>query len=255
MRTTSLAALLLLAPSVLLAQSPFDGTWVQNQQESNMAGQTMKIEDAGNGAIKFADPNFPVTVKTDGTKAQTAGGGTMAMEKKSNDSYHETDWLKGNETSQSDWNISNDGKTLTIHDYGTNPNGEAFSNTTTYTRVSGATGLAGEWKTTSVKSAKPATFTMKLVGNVMTWDIPAIKGQLKAPLNGTAAHPNGPTVPESLTLAVTKKGPRTLGVIEKLEGKTVFTGTYTVAADGKRMTVEGRNARGEMTKAVWEKQG
>lgn len=255
MRLINLAALLVLAPSALVAQSPFDGTWVQNQQKSSMAGQTMKIEDAGNGAVKFVNPNFTTVVKTDGTKAQTPAGGSMAMQKKSNVSYHETDWLKGNETGQADWDISNNGKTLTIHGYGTNPNGEKFSNTTTYARVSGGTGLAGEWRITSEKSANSPTITMKLTDNVMTWDIPAIKGVLKAPLNGTATHPTGPTVPESLTLSMTRRGPRALHVIQKLQGKITFTGTYTVSADGKTMTVVGRNAKGEMAKSVWEKQG
>lgn len=255
MKVSSLAALLVLAAPSLFAQSPFDGKWTLNQQKSDMSGQTMKIEDAGNGAVKFVNPNFTTTVKTDGTKAQTPAGGEMAIQKKDNNSYHQTVWIKGMEVSQSDWNISNGGKTLTVHAYGTTPSGDKFSNTTTYTRASGNNGLAGEWKTTSVKIANPETFTMKMTGNELTWEIPAIKGTLKAPLNGNEAHPTGPTVPETLTLAVTKKGARTLEVTQKLKGKTVFTGTYTVSPDGKTMTVDGKNARGEQTKVVWEKQG
>lgn len=255
MKTATMAALLALASTSLFAQSPFDGKWQLNQQKSNMTGQTMKIEDAGNGAVKFVNPNFTTTVKTDGTKAETPSGGTMALQKKGNDSYHETNWIKGKEISQADWTLSNGGKTLTIHEYGTNPNGEKFDNTTAYTRASGNNGLAGDWKTSSVKIGSPEWFTMKVTGDELTWDIPAIKGVLKAPLNGKEARPTGPTIPESLALAVTKKGPRTLNVTETLQGKTVFTGTYTVSPDGKTMTVEGKNSKGEPTKEVWEKQG
>lgn len=255
MKTACMAALLALASASLFAQSPFDGKWQLNQQKSDMTGRTMKIEDAGNGAVKFVNPNFSTTVKTDGTKAQTPEGGMMSLQKKGDDSYHETDWLKGKEISQSDWTLSNGGKALAIHEYGTNPNGEKFDNTTDYARLSGNNGLVGEWKTTSVKMGTPEWFTMKLSGDEITWDIPAIKGTLKAPLNGKAVRPDGPTIPESLAVGVAKKDAHTLEVTEKLEGKTMFTGTYTVSPDGKTMTVEGKNAKGEATKQVWEKQG
>ena len=33
-------------------------------------------------------------------------------------------------------------------------------------------------------------------------------------------------------------------VVEELQGKTIFSGTYTVAPDGQTMTVEGGNAKG-----------
>ena len=252
MKMTIIAALLALASPALFAQSSFDGTWVLNQQRSNFTGTTMKIEDAGNGAIKFVNPNFTYAVKTDGAKAQIPGGGTMSLKKTGSDMYHETDWFNGKETGQADWTLSNSGKTLSIHSYGTNPNGSKFSESSTYARTGAGSSLAGDWKSTAVKAA-PETFTMKLVGHQMTWEIPQIKGVLKATTNGTPAHPVGPTVPQSLTVAITILGARSMKVVEELEGKTIFTGTYTVAPSGKTMTVEGKNARGEATKAVWNK--
>lgn len=255
MKIAKLAALIAFASCTLFAQSPFDGTWALNQRKSDITGTTMKIEDAGNGAIKFMNPNFTTTVRTDGTKAQTPAGQTMAMQKKSNDSYHQTVWFKGKELSQSDWELSNGGKTLTVRSYGTRPDGHKFDNTETYTRVSGDSGLAGEWKTSSIKLSNPATFTIKMSGDQMTWDIPAIKGTWTGKTDGKEYRPTGPTVPETLTLTVTKQGPRAISITEKLKGKTVFTGTYTVSEDGKTMTVEGKNAKGEPTKEVWEKQG
>ncbi len=255
MKTVTLAALLVLASSALFAQSPFDGTWALNQEKSKLVGETMTIEDAGGGALKFVNPNFSTTVKTDGTKAQTPEGGTTAIVKKDDNTYHRTDWFKDKELGQSDWKLSNGGKTLTIDEKGTMPNGQPYNNTTTCTRVSGTNGLVGQWKTTSVKMSNPVTFKMKLTGDDLVWDIPEIQGSLNAKTDGKDAHPTGPTVPESLTLAVTKQGPRTLSMTEKLQGKTIFTGTYTVSADGKTMTMEGKNAKGEPVKELWQKQG
>jgi hypothetical protein len=255
MKIVRLAALLVLASSALWAQSPFDGTWALNQQQSKLTGETMTINDAGNGAITFVNPNFSTTVKLDGTKAQTPNGGAMALVKKDDNTYHQTVWFKGKELSQADWKLSNGGSTLTVDERGTRPNGQQYNDTTAYKRVSGAAGLVGTWKTTSVKMSNPITLKMKLTGDQLVWDIPEIQGSLNMKTDGTDTHPTGPTVPESLTVAVTKQGPRTLAMNEKLQGKTVFTATYTVSADGKTMTMDGKNAKGEPVKEIWEKQG
>jgi hypothetical protein len=253
MRMARIIALVVLVSPALFAQSPFDGTWIMSQRRSNFTGITMRIEGAGNGAIKFVNPNFTYTVKTDGTRARTPGGGIMTLQRTGNNGYHETDWMKGKETGQANWRLSKGGRTLTVHNYGTNPDGSKFSGTNTYVRVGVGTGLAGEWKTASVKMT-PQSFTMRLVGHELTWHIPQINATLKAPTNGAEAHPTGPTLPESLTLSVTRQSARSLKVVQELRGKVVFTGTYTVSPNGQTMTVEGKNAKGEAMKSVREKQ-
>lgn len=245
-----------LAASPVLAQSPFDGTWELNQEKSDFAGTTMTIETAGDGALKFVDPNFSYSVKTDGTKAETPSGATVAIQKKGDGSYHETVWRNGKELSQADWTLSNGDKTLTIRDYGTRPDGEKFDDTSTYTRVSGTSGLAGEWKTSAVKLANPTAYRMSIrKDGQMNWDIPELKATWRGKTDGSDVRPTGPTVPESLTLAVTRQGPRALAMTQKLQGKTVYTGTYTVSDDGKTMRAVGRNAKGETVTQVWERQG
>lgn len=256
MKTTVavLVSVTALAASPALAQSPFDGTWVLNQEKSDFSGTTMTIEDAGNGAIEFVNPNFRYTVKTDGTRTETPGGTTIAIQKQGDGSYHETVWRGDKELSQADWLLSNSDKTLTIHEYGTRPDGEKFESTETYARVSGTSGLPGEWKTSSVKLGNPVVYTIKIgEGDQMTWDIPAIKGTWSGKTDGSDVHPVGPTVPETLTIAVTRKDPRTLSMTQKLQGKTVYTGTYTVSDDGRTMSVVGKNAKGEPVKQVWER--
>jgi hypothetical protein len=252
----ALVSVIALASSPVGAQSPFDGTWVLNQQRSDFTGTTMSIEDAGNGAIKFVNPNFSYTVKVDGTKAETPSGATVAIQKQGDASYHQTVWRAGKELSQADWKLTNGDKTLTIREYGTRPDGEKFDDTSTYTRVAGASGLAGEWKTSAVKLGNPTTYRISIgAGDQMTWDLPAMKATWKGKTDGSDVRPSGPTVSDTLTLAVTRQGPRALSMTQKLQGKTVYTGTYTVSDDGKTMTVVGKNAKGETSTQVWERQG
>ena len=252
----ALVSVIALASTPVLAQSPFDGTWVLNQEKSDFTGTTMKIEDAGSGGLKFVDPNFSYTVKTDGSKAETPSGATTAIQKRDDSSYHQTLWRGGKELSQADWKLSNGDKTLTVHEFGIRPDGEKFDNTSTYTRVSGTSGLPGEWKSGTVKLGNPTTYRISIgTGDQMTWDLPAMKATWRGKTDGSDVRPTGPTVADTLTLAVTRQSPRVLSMTQKLQGKTVYTGTYTVSDDGRTMAVVGKNAKGETSRQVWERQG
>jgi len=235
-----------------LVQSPFDGTWQMNQEKSDLTSSMMplKIEDAGGGAIRIDKD----TLKTDGSKTATADGGQSAIEKRSARNYHETDWFKGVEAGQSDFVISHDGKTLTIHSHGTNPNGAQFDTTTTYTRIARGDGLVGVWKPTSIKDTQPRIWIVKVTDSEVLWNEPGVKITVRASTDGKPVSPKGPMVPESMTMAFTKEGPRTLHMVEQTKGKTVFTVTYAVSEDGKTLTVDGKTDKGESVKEVWEKQ-
>ena len=63
------------------------------------------------------------------------------------------------------------------------------------------------------------------------------------------------TVPANFTIAGTAKGARSFELVEKMNGKVVYRGTYTVSDDGKTMTAvftpEGTN---ETVTAVYDRQ-
>jgi hypothetical protein len=88
----------------------------------------------------------------------------------------------------------------------------------------------------------------------LTWTLPDMKATVTLKTDGTEAMASGPTVPDGLTLSLTKSGPRSFTLVEKIKGKPVFKGTETVSEDGTTLTETG-SAVGvnEPTTAVYDK--
>ncbi|GAC1645660.1 MAG: hypothetical protein NVS9B15_03340 [Acidobacteriaceae bacterium] len=249
------AMLLAFAASTMLAQSGFDGTWKMNKEKSKLTGDTFTISDAGGGSMKFSDSNGSYTFKTDGTEATNPFGSKETWKQDSPNTYETTTSMKGTETGHTKWTVSEDGKTLKTDSNGTRPNGEKWNTSATFARVGGSgKGLAGTWKSTQV-NLDPVTMSMKMEGDTLHWDIPAEKATWEGKVDGKDLAPSGPQIPDGLMLAVTKTGPNTIKMVEKMKDKPVYMGTYSVSADGKIMTVRGTNGQGrEPVTEIWEKQ-
>jgi hypothetical protein len=256
LRTSRLVLLIALAAPALLAQSAFDGTWALNQSKSQLTGDTMTFAPAGAGAMKFTNSEMTYTFKTDGSETTTPMGSAVTWKQQDPHTYEHTMSRNGKQLSDAKWTISSDNKTLNIDAHGTKPNGETWQNKETYTRVSGGEGLAGTWKSTSMKMSSPNTMTiLTQPDGAMKWEISSEKATWQGKPDGNDYPATGPTLPDGLTLAVTKASPHSMKMTEKMKGKPLFMGTYTVAADGKTMNMHGTNAQGkEPITEVWEKQ-
>ena len=239
-----------------LADSPFDGTWNLNTAKSQLAGDTMTFEDAGSGTLKYADSSQTYTFKTDGSSFTTPLGTERTFKKSADGSYTTTNKRNGTLLSTSTWKISADGNTLKIESKGTKPNGDTFENSTSYARSSPGSGLLGEWKSTKVKLSSPNSLTIQTdSANGVTLTISAIKATCQAKWDGKDYPPIGPTVADGLVLALTKTGPQSFKLEQKMKTKVLFIFHYHVAADGKTMTAKGTNGQGkEPFTEVYEKQ-
>ena len=242
--------------SAAFAQSPADGTWTLNTAKSRLAGDTMNFEDAGTGQLKYSDSDESYTLKTDGSSIVTPLGTERTFKKTGDDSYEATSKRNGNLLSTSAWKVSADGNSLVIDSKGTKPNGDKFNDSVTYTRTAPGTGLVGGWKSTKVKLSSPSAISFQSSGqDDVTLSISAIKATCNAKWDGKDYPASGPTVPDGVTLALTKTGPNTFKMVEKIKTKAVAIVRYTVAADGKSMVAKGTNGAGkEPYTEIWEKQ-
>ncbi|HEY3885624.1 MAG TPA: hypothetical protein VGL62_10480, partial [Vicinamibacterales bacterium] len=237
-----------------IADSPFDGTWQLNPAKSHLAGDTMTLDDAGGGSIKYTDSDQSYTFKPDGSSFTTPTGADRTFQKSADGSYISTVKLHGTLIRTNTWTPSSDGKTMTIESKGTKPNGDSFDDTTTYARIAAGSGILGGWKSTQVKLSSPNSMTIQSSGDDVTLTISAVKATSQAKWDGKDYPATGPTVSDGITLAATKTGPKSFKLVEKSKGKVLVTMRYRVAADGKSMTTHGVNGAGkEPFTEVWDK--
>ena len=146
------------------ADGPFDGSWQMNPAKSNLAGETMTFEDAGNGSLEYTDSSESYTFKPDGSTFTTPFGIERTFKKESDGSITTSNKKGGMLLNTSTWKISADGNTIIVESKGTKPNGDAFDNLSTYTRTAPGAGLMGGWKSTKVKLRSPNTLTIQTSG-------------------------------------------------------------------------------------------
>ena len=238
-----------------MADSPFEGTWKLDPAKSHLAGDTMALEDAGGGSIKYTDSDQSYTFKPDGSPFTTPTGSDRTFSKNADGSYTVTVKLHGTLLRTNTWTPSSDGKTMTVESKGTKPNGDTFDDTTTFVRTAAAgSGIIGEWKSTKVKLSSPNSIKIDTNGDDVTLTILGTKATTQAKWDGKDYAVTGPTVPDGITLALTKTGPASFTLVQKSKGKVLATLHYHVAADGKSMITRGVNGAGkEPFTEVWEK--
>jgi hypothetical protein len=247
-------ALLLSLPA--FAESPFDGTWKLNTSKSHLAGDIMNYADAGSGMLKYTDSDQTYTFKPDGSSFTTPMGTERTFMKTGDDSYTATSKRGGVLLRTTIIKVSSDGKTLKEEAKGTKPNGDTFDDTFTYVRTSPGTGLIGGWKSTEVNLSSPNSLTIQTDGaDGVTTTLSAIKATCQAKWNGKDFPATGPTVPDGLTLALSKTGPSSFKLVQKFKGKVLVIASYKVAPDGKTLTSKGTNGAGkEPFTEVFDKQ-
>jgi len=249
-----LVAALSCATSAALAQNPFAGTWKVDYAKSHITGDTITFTPEANGKVRVSSDSMSYSAKTDGSATTNPMGDTEHWTK-ADDNNWKTVTTEGPVTVTENYMVTNSGKTLTDTATGTKPNGDPLNSSITYTRIAPGKGIYGKWRSTKVSNNSPNTAVIDANGpNGIIWHIPEIKATVKLNFDGKEVAPTGPTVPRGLMLAATKTGPRSFKLTEKMNGKLLFTGRYTVSADGKTMTEYG-HAPGAAapTKLVYQK--
>jgi hypothetical protein len=188
MRTLALSLITFFACSAAWADSPFDGTWQLNAAKSQLAGDTMSIDDAGGGTLKYTDSDQSYSFKPDGSPFTTPRGIERTFQKTS-EGYTTTYKKNGLLIRTSTWKLSGDGNTLVIESKGTKPNGDTFDNATTYVRTAPGTGVIGGWKSTKVKLSNPNALTLQSNGDEVTLAFSAIKATCHAKWDGRTIRP------------------------------------------------------------------
>lgn len=244
--------------TVYAADSPFVGTWKLNPARSEFTGTTITLEPGGAGEMKATAEGQTYTFKMDGKDYPTPFGMTAAWTQVDPATWKTVYKMPNNGpvAATDTLTLSADGATLTSTSRGTMPNGESFENVVVYQRVSGSAGLVGKWKSSKVQLSSPETVEIApYEGDGLTWKFPALKVTLGVKFDGTDHPVTGPTVPPGMTIALSRIDARSFNLTQKMNGRVIYRGTYSLSVDGKTLTaIFAAEGTQEKSTAVYERQ-
>jgi hypothetical protein len=225
---------------MLLAQSPFDGTWKIDMSKVSFPRDpdTYNLQD---GTYQCMTCVPPITIQADGTDQAVAGHpyfDSVAIKVVNENQIEETDKKDGKVVATSTSTVLADGRTLKFaFSDGSNTNGgPPVTGSGEASRVArgpaGAHAISGSWRTTRIEtmSDNATSFTYKVDGKEITMSNPT--GQsYTAKLNGTEAPMKGD--PGITSVSVKLKGKTMLEETDKRDGKVVGIFRFTLGPDGK----------------------
>jgi hypothetical protein len=252
-----IAALLAAFTSPAFAtNASWNGTWKLDRAKSQMTGDTFTYSMNANGTIRFSNGG-PVTYDfaCDGKDYTVVTGYTIACKKVSDTAYDFTNKENGKVQSTDQVVISSNGTTMTDTGKQMRPDGTTSTSVDTYDRISGTSGLVGEWKHVNVKSTGAGLFTISISGTTLTQRNPAYKTTVTAQLDGSDAPLTGPTMPAGVTVSFKPLGSRQIYSVTKFKGKVLGEDMMTLSTDGTTIT-DVSSSPGQSAKQtyVYEKQ-
>jgi hypothetical protein len=238
------------------AQTPFAGAWKLNQDKSQLAGDTMKFGPAQGDAIELKAGGLTYSFRADG-KNYAMPSGNLAIWRQTSPTSWTAEYRKadGKLLSSDNWKLSSDGQKLSLTTSGVKADGDLYTDTSEYVRTAGSNGLMGAWKSTDVKLSSPDEFSIEELGlDKLVLKVPAMKVSCELTSDGKEVAVEGPDIPTGLRIGLTRTGPYTFKLVQKLNGSVISTAVYTVAEDRETMTEVGGAPGDPPATMVWEKQ-
>lgn len=253
------AMLTLPAGAAIAADSPWNGTWKLDPAKSHLTGQTFTYSARPNGMLHYEDGSTAsFDFGLDGKEYKTWADRTVSWNAAGKNSWDTVTRSAGKVLSKGHYALSGDGRTLTMSFDGMRPDGQAFHEEDVFTRVSGADGLAGTWRSSKVTNPTgPQTFIMSSpAAGVLHIDIPDMKVAVDYSNDDQDYALSGPTVPHGMTISFKRLSATRTGYTMKIDGKVDNAGVQSIAPDGGSFTDTNWNAghENEKTTSVYVKQ-
>jgi hypothetical protein len=238
-------------PSSSIAQSPFDGTWHTNMNESKLSPKP-NVAYLSQGWYHCVSCTPPFDVKADGTDQPVTGlpYDTISVKEVDAKTLAATTKKAGTIDYEQTRTVSADGKTLTVKTTShPKSGGPPVTATATATLVgpapSGVHATSGSWRVNKVQESENGlTTTYKSNGDELTMSSPTGEGYT-AKLDGTDAPVTGDYTYDTVSLK--KIDAHTIEETEKRGGTVTGVAKMTVSSDGKKMTVVSTSKPSERT--------
>jgi hypothetical protein len=220
------------------ADNPFVGKWKLNQARSKLTDE-MKVERVSGNKYAFDfGSGHPETVVADGTDQPADFATTLAVTIEAPNKWKVVRKKDGTTVITANWELSQDGKTLTDHFTNTSSNGTKSSLDFVYDRTAGTEGFAGTWDSDSVQVNSVFEFQIQpYEDDGLSFINPAEQTTKNIKFDGKDYPGSGPRLPKDFTTSGQRVSALTLQLTDKLAGKIVDTRQVDLSPDLKTLTM------------------
>ena len=255
----ALFVLAVLAPSILFAQSPFDGTWKTIFDQSKISPKPIKFS-LNNGMYDAFSTVPEIHVKADGQDQPVSEQpfDTVAVTEVNANTVQFVYKKNGKTIRETGATVSDDGKTLTykVKSY-PSASDQVITTEVTLDRVgeapAGANATSGSWRVQKLSASDNDLLeTYKLTGDELTYSTPT--GETwTGKFDGTDYPVKGSYSIDTVSLK--QINPQKIQLSFKRGGKLIEVNKITISPDGKKMTaVDKSELTGRVSTYVSEKQ-
>lgn len=219
------------------ASPVWDGTWKLNESKSSIPGPSFLITISPAGEYHYDNGTYSYSFRCDGKEYSTRPNRTISCLQTSAFVIDTTSKENGAKVATAHWELSADGKMLSIKGTSVQADGSVKPREIAYSRTSASIGFAGGWSNTKRLESRPQ---LLLALNERSLHIAfSESGQyIDAPLDGSDAPMHGPGVPQGLTMAIRPHGPQEFLTLKKVGGQIINQGSLRLSADGRTLVEE-----------------
>lgn len=217
------------------ASPDWNGTWRINPSKGNFQGPIFTISISADGEYRFDNGRPSFAFRCDGKERQIGNNRTRVCVKSSATVLDLTQKENGLETSTNRWELSDDGKVLTMTATALRPSGPIVIAQLVASRISGSSDFAGQWRDTSYLQSH-AEMTLRIDNRILHIAYPNAGQYIDAPFDGVDAPVYGPHAPKGMTYTARLVGQREILTLTKSNGKALIQGSLQLSGDGNVVT-------------------
>jgi hypothetical protein len=234
------------------ADATYIGKW-KMKPKSQPTGKTFSIEKTAAGGMRYSTPEISYDFKPDGKDYPSPNGGVVAWKEIGPDAWEVTVHVNGSVLTTI--HILVKGDTLSMMSQGAKRFGGAMEESSTWKRVAGGPGIAGQWKSIESQAAASTVEVAVNGADGLTINFPAYGQVCSGKFDGKSYPLTGPNASAKDACSIKRTGENSFELTQKVDGKAAYVETFTVSADGKTLTDDGSPVHAkEPTKAVYDRQ-
>lgn len=231
---------------------PFVGKWKLDVSQSTIVDD-MRVEAVGPNRYRFQFEGAPPeTILANGADQPGLPGTTLSVQAENARTLKVVRKQNGRVIASANWRLSRDGRTLLDSFTGVQQDGSRATTEYVYRRISGASGFAGTWESTT----KPAGLKLEL--EIQPYKTNGLRFISPASDNGVIfdgkSHPVS-GARDGRTLSGRRRGTRSIDYTEKHGGEIERVRQFDLSRDGRTLTeiVRG-NGQTSSTRFVFERE-